>query len=173
MIKIIKMPFRETEDYIVETVATVCLKKYKKHPSDIFTVCDLGCGSGIILISILKKLLLEQSNKKIHMNVLDISNAYVVNTVNELQTFNTDILSIIPHCTSVFKMHPNDIQADFLYVFWRRSDLARFSWKDIQASTIVSYKHPIHELEHNLVNTIQSKSIYHVYEKLYVYERYM
>ena len=164
------MPFRETEDYIVETVATVCLKKYKAHPSGIFTVCDLGCGSGIILISILKKLLLEPSSKKIHMKVIDISNAYVVNTVNELRAFNVDILSIMPQCTSVFKMHPEDIQADFLYVFWRRSDLARFSWKDIRATTIVSYKHPIHELKHNLVSTMRSTSIYHVYENIYIYE---
>ena len=37
-----KIPYRETEDYIANSVALIALEKYKHSSSNLFSISDLG-----------------------------------------------------------------------------------------------------------------------------------
>ena len=50
-----RIPYRETEDYIADSVAVLALESYEKQSKDIFSLCDLGCGNGFLTFFLNKK----------------------------------------------------------------------------------------------------------------------
>ena len=67
-----RIPYRETEDYIADSVALLALEKYEKQLKDIFSICDLGCGNGIVLHKILNQLNSSEIESEIKVHLIDI-----------------------------------------------------------------------------------------------------
>jgi hypothetical protein len=168
-----KIPYRETEDYIANSVALIALEKYKESSSNLFSISDLGCGEGIILHSIVNKITSSGSHKPIKVNVIDINNSYIKKTIQKLKSIKSSILTVSSDSSCIFQKPPETINSDFVYVFWRISDIQKYPWTNIRAKTIVSYKHPIKKLENKLQKIIKSKSLYRQFENLYVYQLFI
>lgn len=191
-----KIPFRETEDYIADTVSTLATRAYESHESHpggaapgVFSLCDLGCGSGSVLVAMLDTLMATLTPATtptltgpprvptpIRMHVFDFEPTLVDETRRALDVVRArhsaearSCVEVTSSCGCVFQTDPSEIAADFVYVFWRLSDVVSFDWGTLRAGTVVSYKHPIAQLADALVDVVQSTSTYRDFEDLYVY----
>ena len=64
-----RIPYRETEDYIADSVANSALESYEKQSKHLFSLCDLGCGNGIVIQKILDKLNSSEIRKDINIHL--------------------------------------------------------------------------------------------------------
>ena len=164
-----RIPYRETEDYIADSVANIATDFYSKNKLNNFNIVDLGCGEGIILYKIICKLVSSYNNIKIKVNLIDISKDYIEISKKKISSINNSNIKINSICKSIFNIDKSILVFDFLYVFWRKSDLDNYDWNNIKAKVIVSYKHSIDKLNKNLKKIIKSNTQFELYENLYVY----
>ena len=165
-----RIPYRETEDYIADSVALLALEKYEKQLKDIFSICDLGCGNGIVLHKILNQLNSSEIESEIKVHLIDINHQCIDQTLEGLNRVSSKKINVSVEMASIFEKDPKDFNFSFLYSFWRKSDVDNFPWKTFSPGRIVSYKHEIQLLKKNLSKVVKSNSNWSMYENLYVYD---
>ena len=165
-----RIPYRETEDYIADSVALLALESYEKQLKDIFSMCDLGCGNGIVLHKILNQLNSSEIDRGIQVNLIDIDHQCIDKTLEGLNKVSSRKINVNVEIASIFEKDPKDFNFSFLYLFWRKSDVDNFPWKTFSPGRIVSYKHEIQLLKKNLSKVVKSNSNWSMYENLYVYD---
>ena len=162
-----KIPYRETEDYIISSVTSIA-ETVLTGKKETFCICDLGCGNGDVLVGIVTAIVPKYLNVHFVCKVIDIDPLLVEMTHQRLKALNLTNLSI--QLTTVDIFLSRAVEADLVYVFWRRSDLVSYNWDAYKCnSTVVSYKHQIPQLKNHLREIRRSNSRYHMYENLYVY----
>ena len=164
-----RIPYRETEDYIADSVAVLARESYENQSKDIFSLCDLGCGNGIVLHKILNQLNSSEIEREIKVHLIDIDHQCIDQTLEGLNRVSSRKINVSFEITSIFDKDPRDFNFSFLYLFWRKSDIENFPWKKISPGRIVSYKHEIQLLRKNLSKVVKSNSNWSTYENLYVY----
>ena len=165
-----RIPYRETEDYIADAVAVLAQESYENQSKDIFSLCDLGCGNGIVLKRIIEKLNSSEIEREIKVHLIDIDHKCIDQTLEGLKKVSPRNLSVSVEIASIFEKDPQDFNFSFLYLFWRKSDVDSFLWKTFSPGRIVSYKHEIQLLRKNLSKVVKSNSNWSMYENLYVYD---
>ena len=165
-----RIPYRETEDYIADAVAVLAQESYENQSKDIFSLCDLGCGNGIVLKRIIEQLNSSEIEREIKVHLIDIDHKCIDQTLEGLKKVSPRNLSVSVEIASIFEKDPQDFNFSFLYLFWRKSDVDSFLWKTFSPGRIVSYKHEIQLLRKNLSNVVKSNSNWRMYENLYVYD---
>ena len=165
-----RIPYRETEDYIADAVAVLAQESYENQSKDIFSLCDLGCGNGIVLKRIIEQLNSSEIEKEIKVHLIDIDHKCIDQTLEGLKKVSPRNLSVSVEIASIFEKDPQDFNFSFLYLFWRKSDVDSFLWKTFSPGRIVSYKHEIQLLRKNLSKVVKSNSNWSMYENLYVYD---
>ena len=81
-----RIPYRETEDYIADSVAVLALESYENQSKDIFSLCDLGCGNGIVLHKILNQLNSSEIEREIKVHLIDIDHQCIDQTLEGLNS---------------------------------------------------------------------------------------
>ena len=165
-----RIPYRETEDYIADAVAVLAQESYENQSKDIFSLCDLGCGNGIVLKRIIEQLNSSEIEREIKVHLIDIDHKCIDQTHEGLKKVSPRNLSVSVEIASIFEKDPQDFNFSFLYLFWRKSDVDSFLWKTFSPGRIVSYKHEIQLLRKNLSKVVKSNSNWSMYENLYVYD---
>ena len=165
-----RIPYRETEDYITDAVAVLAQESYENQSKDIFSLCDLGCGNGIVLKRIIEQLNSSEIEREIKVHLIDIDHKCIDQTLEGLKKVSPRNLSVSVEIASIFEKDPQDFNFSFLYLFWRKSDVDSFLWKTFSPGRIVSYKHEIQLLRKNLSKVVKSNSNWSMYENLYVYD---
>tara|TARA_B100000925_G_C21845357_1_gene403396 strand:- start:169 stop:681 length:513 start_codon:yes stop_codon:yes gene_type:complete len=165
-----RIPYRETEDYIADAVAVLAQESYENQSKDIFSLCDLGCGNGIVLKRIIEQLNSSEIEREIKVHLIDIDHKCIDQTLEGLKKVSPRNLSVSVEIASIFEKDPQDFNFSFLYLFWRKSDVDSFLWKTFSPGRIVSYKHEIQLLRKNLSKVVKSNSNWSMYENLYVYD---
>ena len=165
-----RIPYRETEDYIADAVAVLAQESYENQSKDIFSLCDLGCGNGIVLKRIIEQLNSSEIEREIKVHLIDIDHKCIDLTLEGLKKVSPRNLSVSVEIASIFEKDPQDFNFSFLYLFWRKSDVDSFLWKTFSPGRIVSYKHEIQLLRKNLSKVVKSNSNWSMYENLYVYD---
>ena len=165
-----RIPYRETEDYIADAVAVIAQESYEHQSKDIFSLCDLGCGNGIVLKRIIEQLNSSEIEREIKVHLIDIDHKCIDQTLEGLKKVSPRNLSVSVEIASIFEKDPQDFNFSFLYLFWRKSDVDSFLWKTFSPGRIVSYKHEIQLLRKNLSKVVKSNSNWSMYENLYVYD---
>ena len=165
-----RIPYRETEDYIADAVAVLAQESYENKSKDIFSLCDLGCGNGIVLKRIIEQLNSSEIEREIKVHLIDIDHKCIDQTLEGLKKVSPRNLSVSVEIASIFEKDPQDFNFSFLYLFWRKSDVDSFLWKTFSPGRIVSYKHEIQLLRKNLSKVVKSNSNWSMYENLYVYD---
>jgi len=165
-----RIPYRETEDYIADAVAVLAQESYENQSKDIFSLCDLGCGNGIVLKRIIEQLNSSEIEREIKVHLIDIDHKCIDQTLEGLKKVSPRNLSVSFEIASIFEKDPQDFNFSFLYLFWRKSDVDSFLWKTFSPGRIVSYKHEIQLLRKNLSKVVKSNSNWSMYENLYVYD---
>ena len=165
-----RIPYRETEDYIADSVALLALESYEKQLKDIFSICDLGCGNGIVLQKILNQLNSSEIENEIKVHLIDINHQCIDQTLERLNRVSSKKINVSVEMASIFEKDPKDFNFSFLYLFWRKSDVDNFPWKTFSPVRIVSYKHEIQLIKKNLSKIVKSNSNWSMYENLYVYD---
>ena len=165
-----RIPYRETEDYIADAVAVLAQESYENQSKDIFSLCDLGCGNGIVLKRIIEQLNSSEIEREIRVHLIDIDHKCIDQTLEGLKKVSPRNISVSVEIASIFEKDPQDFNFSFLYLFWRKSDVDSFLWKTFSPGRIVSYKHEIQLLRKNLSKVVKSNSNWSMYENLYVYD---
>ena len=165
-----RIPYRETEDYIADAVAVLAQESYENQSKDIFSLCDLGCGNGIVLKRIIEQLNSSEIEREIKVHLIDIDHKCIDQTLEGLKKVSPRNLSVSVEIASIFEKDPQDFNFSFLYLFWRKSDVDSFLWKIFSPGRIVSYKHEIQLLRKNVSKVVKSNSNWSMYENLYVYD---
>ena len=165
-----RIPYRETEDYIADAVAVLAQESYENQSKDIFSLCDLGCGNGIVLKRIIEQLNSSKIGREIKVHLIDIDHKCIDQTLEGLKKVSPRNLSVSVEIASIFEKDPQDFNFSFLYLFWRKSDVDSFLWKTFSPGRIVSYKHEIQLLRKNVSKVVKSNSNWSMYENLYVYD---
>ena len=165
-----RIPYRETEDYIADAVAVLAQESYENQSKDIFSLCDLGCGNGIVLKRIIEQLNSSEIEREIKVHLIDIDHKCIDQTLEGLKKVSPRNISVSVEIASIFEKDPQDFNFSFLYLFWRKSDVDSFLWKTFSPGRIVSYKHEIQLLRKNLSKVVKSNSNWSMYENLYVYD---
>ena len=165
-----RIPYRETEDYIADAVAVLAQESYENQSKDIFSLCDLGCGNGIVLKRIIEQLNSSEIEREIKVHLIDIDHKCIDQTLEGLKKVSPRNLSVSVEIASIFEKDPQDFNFSFLYLFWRKSDVDSFLWETFSPGRIVSYKHEIQLLRKNLSKVVKSNSNWSMYENLYVYD---
>ena len=165
-----RIPYRETEDYIADSVANIALESYEKQSKHLFSLCDLGCGNGIVIQKILDKLNSSEIRKDINIHLIDIDQRCIDQTLKSLKKVSSSNITVSFELASLFEKDPRELSFSFLYVFWRKSDVDNFPWKKISPGRIVSYKHEIEVLKKKLIQVVKSNSEWSEYENLFVYD---
>ena len=165
-----RIPYRETEDYIADAVAVLAQESYENQSKDIFSLCDLGCGNGIVLKRIIEQLNSSEIEREIKVHLIDIDHKCIDQTLEGLKKVSPRNLSVSVEIASIFEKDPQDFNFSFLYLFWRKSDVDSFLWKTFSPGRIVSYKHEIQLLRKNLSKVVKSNSNWSMYENLYIYD---
>ena len=133
-------------------------------------MCDLGCGNGIVLKTIIEQLNSSEIEREIKVNLIDIDHKCIDQTLEGLKKVSPRNLIVSVEIASIFEKDPQDFNFSFLYLFWRKSDVDSFLWKTFSPGRIVSYKHEIQLLRKNLSKVVKSNSNWSMYENLYVYD---
>tara|TARA_B100001093_G_scaffold415960_1_gene406505 strand:+ start:312 stop:824 length:513 start_codon:yes stop_codon:yes gene_type:complete len=165
-----RIPYRETEDYIADSVANIALESYEKQSNDVFSLCDLGCGNGIVTQKILEKLNSSETLRDINVHLVDIDPRCIDQTLKRLKKVSSSNISVSFELASIFERDPREFSFSFLYVFWRKSDVDTFPWGKCSPGRIVSYKHEIELLKKKLSRIVKSNSEWSEYENLFVYD---
>ena len=76
-----RIPYRETEDYIADAVAVLAQESYENQSKDIFSLCDLGCGNGIVLKRIIEQLNSSEIEREIKVHLIDIDHKCIDQTL--------------------------------------------------------------------------------------------
>ena len=165
-----RIPYRETEDYIADSVAILALESYEKQSKDIFSLCDLGCGNGIVLHKIFEKLNSSEIKRDINVHLIDIDKKCIDQTLEGLKKVSSRNYSVSIEIATIFEKDPREFNFSFLYLFWRKSDVDNFPSGKFAPERIVSYKHEIELLKKNLSQIVKSNSEWSEYENLFVYD---
>jgi len=165
-----RIPYRETEDYIADSVAILALESYEKQSKDIFSLCDLGCGNGIVLHKIFEKLNSSEIKRDINVHLIDIDKKCIDQTLEGLKKVSSRNYSVSIEIATIFEKDPREFNFSFLYLFWRKSDVDNFPWGKFAPERIVSYKHEIKLFKNNLSQVVKSNSEWSKYENLFVYD---
>ena len=96
-----RIPYRETEDYIADSVAVLALESYENQSKDIFSLCDLGCGNGIVLHKILNQLNSSEIEREIKVHLIDIDHQCIDQTLEGLNSVSSRKINVSFEITSI------------------------------------------------------------------------
>ena len=99
-----RIPYRETEDYIADSVAVLALESYENQSKDIFSLCDLGCGNGIVLHKILNQLNSSEIEREIKVHLIDIDHQCIDQTLEGLNRVSSRKINVSFEITSILSL---------------------------------------------------------------------